>query len=123
MTGVKLADRLPGDCLPGTSTPASGCPGLARGWHGVQPSMVRQQSPVPADAFGDGVDQAAADLDTALSLDPQQPEALLERGIVRRLQGNNAGARADWHTLTETSPKTPAAESARLNLERMDKGE
>jgi tetratricopeptide (TPR) repeat protein len=67
------------------------------------------------------LEQAAADLDKALSLNPQQPEALLERGIVRHLQGNDAGARADWLALTETAPKTPAAESARLNLERLDK--
>ena len=31
----------------------------------VQPSMVRQQSPIAADAFGDGVDQASAGLEDA----------------------------------------------------------
>lgn len=67
------------------------------------------------------LDRASADLDKALSIDPQQPEALLERGIVRLLQGDEAGARADWQTLTQSAPKTPAAEEARLNLERLDK--
>jgi tetratricopeptide (TPR) repeat protein len=69
------------------------------------------------------LDSAAADLDQALALDPRHPEALLERGIVRRLSGDDAGARADWQTLIAADPKTPAAESARLNVERMDKGE
>jgi tetratricopeptide (TPR) repeat protein len=69
------------------------------------------------------LDSAAADLDEALTLDPRHPEALLERGIVRLLKGDGAGARADWQTLIAFDPKTPAAEQARLNLERMDKGE
>jgi tetratricopeptide (TPR) repeat protein len=69
------------------------------------------------------LDSAAADLDEALSLDPRHPEALLERGIVRLLKGDGAGARADWRTLIAAAPKTPAAESAHLNLERMDEGE
>jgi tetratricopeptide (TPR) repeat protein len=69
------------------------------------------------------LDSAAADLDEALSLDPRHPEALLERGIVRLLKGDVTGARADWQTLIAAAPGTPAAESARLNLDRVDKGE
>ena len=69
------------------------------------------------------LDSAAADLDQALVLDPLHPEALLERGIVRRLKGDDTGARSDWQTLIAADPTTPAAESAHLNLERMDKGE
>lgn len=66
--------------------------------------------------------RATADLEKALALDAQQPEALLERGIVRRLKGDDAGARADWEKLTQVAPKTPAAESARLNLAKMQEG-
>lgn len=69
------------------------------------------------------LDAAAADLDKALSLDSDQPEALLERGIVRRMRGDNAGARADWERLDAVAPKTPAAEAARLNLEKMQKND
>ena len=76
-------------------------------------SALRQQG---------SLDPAVADLDKALALDPQQPEALLERGIVRRLKGDDTGAEADWRKLVETAPKTAAAESARLNLEKMQKG-
>jgi tetratricopeptide (TPR) repeat protein len=69
------------------------------------------------------LDQAVTDLDKALALDADQPEALLERGIVRRLKGDDTGAIADWRKLTQVAPKTPAAESARLNLEKMGHGE
>jgi tetratricopeptide (TPR) repeat protein len=69
------------------------------------------------------LESAAADLDQALSLEPQHPEALLERGIVRFLKGDGAGARADWQALIAADPTTPAAEAARLDLERMDRGE
>lgn len=77
-------------------------------------SALRQQQ---------ALDSAAADLDKALALDPRHPEALLERGIVRLLKGDGEGARADWRTLVTADPNTPAAEQARLNLERMDNGE
>ncbi|MFO1112604.1 MAG: tetratricopeptide repeat protein [Rhodospirillales bacterium] len=69
------------------------------------------------------LDPALADLDKALTLDPDQPEALLERGIVRWLKGDAGGAAADWRKLVESAPKSAAAESARLNLERMAKME
>jgi tetratricopeptide (TPR) repeat protein len=69
------------------------------------------------------LDSAAADLNEALSLEPGHPEALLERGIVRLLKGDGAGARADWQALIAADPTTPAAASARLDLERMDRGE
>lgn len=75
-------------------------------------SALRQQG---------SLDPAVADLDKALTLDPDQPEALLERGIVRRLMGDDSGAAADWRKLVETAPKSAAAESARLNLEKMEK--
>jgi tetratricopeptide (TPR) repeat protein len=68
------------------------------------------------------VESAAADLDQALSLDPRQPEALLERGIIRLLKGDGAGARADWQAVIGAAPQTPAAESAHLNLQRIDEG-
>lgn len=77
-------------------------------------SALRQQQ---------ALDSAGADLDKALALDPRHPEALLERGIIRGLKGDDAGARADWRTLVDADPKTPAAEQARRNLELMDKAE
>ena len=61
-----------------------------------------------------------ADVNTVLMRDPIHPEALLERGILRRLNDDNAGARADWLKLLEIAPHSSAATAARANLERMD---
>ena len=46
----------------------------------------------------------------------QLPEQLYSTGLI----GDDLGARADWLEVTKLAPETPAAESARRNLERMD---
>lgn len=63
---------------------------------------------------------ALDDVETALKLDPDYPDALLERGILRRLKGEDAGAREDWLRAIRVLPDSPVADTARLNLERMD---
>jgi tetratricopeptide (TPR) repeat protein len=63
--------------------------------------------------------RAAADADEAVTLDGRLPEALLERGILRRLQGDDDGARSDWQRLLTVAPDSAAAEAARTNLARM----
>ncbi|MDA8230838.1 MAG: tetratricopeptide repeat protein [Magnetospirillum sp.] len=63
---------------------------------------------------------AQADVDRALTLDPGSPSALVERGILRRLKGDNAGAREDWLKVVETVPGGPALDDARKNLELLD---
>lgn len=68
------------------------------------------------DQFG----PAAADADRALALDPTHAAALLERGIIRRLTGDDAGARQDWLQVLRAAPETPAADAAAANLEKMD---
>jgi hypothetical protein len=45
---------------------------------------------------------------------------LLERGILRRLKGDDKGARADWLKILATAPSGAAADAARKNLELMD---
>ncbi|OEJ67756.1 tetratricopeptide repeat protein [Magnetovibrio blakemorei] len=70
----------------------------------------------------DKKDLALADLDQALSLDPNHPEGLLERGIVHRLAGHNEAARADWKQLLDTAPKTDAARAAAANVHMLDSG-
>ncbi len=64
----------------------------------------------------------AADLDAnhALIIDPLHPEGLLERGIIRRLKGDDNGARADWLKILKALPDAPAAKAAQTNLEMMD---
>jgi tetratricopeptide (TPR) repeat protein len=56
----------------------------------------------------------------ALAIAPHHLEALLERGIIRRLDGDKAGARKDWSRVVEIGSDTPEGAAARLNLERMD---
>ena len=63
---------------------------------------------------------AADDIARALNLDPDDPAFLLERGNIRRLGGDDAGARADWLRVLTEAPATPAAQSAQVNLERLD---
>jgi tetratricopeptide (TPR) repeat protein len=69
----------------------------------------------------EATDLAADDLTRALALDPGNPDGLLERGILRRLDGDLAGARADWTRVVETAGDSPAAQAARNNLDNLNK--
>ena len=60
------------------------------------------------------------DVMAALKLAPDNPDGLLERGILRRLKGNDAGARADWLRAARLAPETPTAAAAQANLARLD---
>lgn len=68
----------------------------------------------------DRPDAARKAVDTALNLEPGQPNALLERGLLRRAAGDDAGAREDWLALTLAWEGTPAGDAARAYLEEMD---
>ena len=59
-------------------------------------------------------------LEAALALDPDDAGALLERGILRRLQGDKEGARADWERVRRLEPGSPEAETAAANLALLD---
>lgn len=63
---------------------------------------------------------AREDVDHALQLEPDDVEALLERGTIRSLTGDPEGARADWLKVAEDAAGTPAADTAQMNLERLD---
>ncbi len=60
--------------------------------------------------------EAFRDIERALSLEPGSPEALLERGILRQLQGDVDGARADWESVVVNAPDSAAADLALQNL-------
>ena len=68
----------------------------------------------------DSLDRAEADAERALALDGRHPEGLLERGMVRRLKGDDDGARRDWLEVLSIAPGTSAARAAQRNLEKMD---
>ena len=73
-----------------------------------------------AHRYLDALDLAFADASRALELSPLHPEALLERGIVARIQGRKNAARRDWLNLLKYYEGTPAGDAAQRNLERLD---
>ncbi len=68
----------------------------------------------------DILDLAADDVTRALDLAPDDPVILLERGNIRRLSGDDAGARADWLRILNEAPESPAAKAAQVNIERLE---
>ena len=65
-------------------------------------------------------DLAAEDLARALALDSNNPEALVELGMVRKDLGDRDGARQAWLAAINFAPKSPAADTARAALAAMD---
>ncbi len=56
----------------------------------------------------------------ALALAPDDPVILLERGNIRHLTGDGAGARPQWSRILTEAPQSPAASAAQTNLQRLD---
>ncbi|MBT6824601.1 MAG: hypothetical protein HOA60_00530, partial [Rhodospirillales bacterium] len=73
-----------------------------------------------ANRYLENYDLALRDLGAVLNFEPTHLDALLERGIVRRLQGDDNAARKDWMWVLELGPDSIAATMARRNLELMD---
>jgi len=94
--------------------------------------LVLRLDPTRADALafraatrrqlGDN-NRAMEDVDLALSLDPNLIEGLVERGILFRLSGNFDAARKDWVRVLDISPNSPAGETARKNIEKLELGD
>jgi tetratricopeptide (TPR) repeat protein len=63
---------------------------------------------------------ARQDIVDALSITPTHAEGLLESGMLMRLAGDTDGARQDWLKLIELHDGSPAAETAKRNLEKLD---
>lgn len=64
----------------------------------------------------DRAEEAMRDVERALGLDAENAEALLERGILRQLRGDTAGAREDWQRAVIAAPDSAAADLALQNL-------
>jgi tetratricopeptide (TPR) repeat protein len=69
----------------------------------------------------DRPERAEAPLAEALSLEPDNPDGLLERGMLKRMRGDLAGARADWERVEQVAKGSPAAKTAAANLALLDK--
>ncbi|MDE0943165.1 MAG: tetratricopeptide repeat protein [Alphaproteobacteria bacterium] len=65
-------------------------------------------------------DEAMAAIERALLLNPNNPSARLERGILRFDVGDKKGARADWLQTIQEYRGTPAGDAAQARLEKMD---
>jgi tetratricopeptide (TPR) repeat protein len=87
----------------------------------AQPNRVEALT-LRASAFRyqDNLAGAEDDINTALKLDPDFTEALLERGILHRMKGDDKAARADWLRVVELQPEGNTADTARRNIEKMD---
>jgi regulator of sirC expression with transglutaminase-like and TPR domain len=70
----------------------------------------------------DQLELARADVSQALALDTNEPDALLERGILRQRLGDAAGARADWEHARDADPNSTIAELAVQNLALLEAG-
>jgi regulator of sirC expression with transglutaminase-like and TPR domain len=86
-----------------------------------QPNRVEALT-LRASAFRylDDLPGAEDDVNNALKLDPNFADALLERGMLRRIKGNDAAAREDWLAAMAAAPDSEAADTARTNLEKLD---
>jgi tetratricopeptide (TPR) repeat protein len=65
------------------------------------------------------LDPALADIEKALAEAPNSVPALLERGNIRSLDGDPAGARRDWTRVARLAPKSAAGRAARANLAKL----
>jgi Tfp pilus assembly protein PilF len=65
--------------------------------------------------------EARADLDAALHIVPNYPEALVERGALKLESGDTRGAEQDWQTAVNRAPNSEAAAAARARLSALPK--
>lgn len=86
-----------------------------------QPNRVEALT-LRASAFRylDNLPGAEDDVNQALKLDPDFADALLERGMLKRMRGDDAAAREDWLRAIAAAPDSEAADTARANLEKLD---
>lgn len=63
------------------------------------------------------IEAARTDIDVTLAATPDDPAALLERGIIRQRLGDLTGARADWDQVISLSPDSHEADLARQDLD------
>lgn len=65
------------------------------------------------------LEEAVAAAERAVDLNPGNPSARLERGILRQQLGDGAGAVSDWRQIVEEHGGTPAADAAQARLQQL----
>jgi len=110
MTSLAL-DR-PGDALDDLERAIIGDPSRVDIWV-LRASALRRL---------DRIGPAAASIAQALRLESENVEAMLERGIIRQIQGDAAGARADWERVIELAPDGSTADLAAQNMALIEAG-
>jgi regulator of sirC expression with transglutaminase-like and TPR domain len=70
--------------------------------------------------YVDSLELASQDIEQALKLAPDDPEALLERGRIRAEMNDPAGAREDWLKVANLAHGTPVGDEAQAHLEQLD---
>ncbi|MBT4489351.1 MAG: tetratricopeptide repeat protein [Rhodospirillaceae bacterium] len=65
-------------------------------------------------------EEAMRAINRALAINPNNPSARLERGILRYSQGDLTGARADWLRAAQDHGGTPAGDAAQARLQQME---
>ena len=63
---------------------------------------------------------ARADIDAALVIEPRSADALVERGSLKLIAGDKAGARRDWLQVLLIAPNGPAGDEARRRIEDLE---
>jgi tetratricopeptide (TPR) repeat protein len=109
---ASLALDRPGEALDDLERAVAGDPSAAEAWV-LRASALRRL---------DRVQPAAESVTQALRLEPDNTEALLERGIIRQIQGDATGARSDWERVIELAPDAPAADLAAQNMALIEAG-
>ncbi len=73
-----------------------------------------------AQRYLEDVAGAEATIARALQLDASYPDAWLEKGMLRRLAGDEKAAREAWLQAITVAPSSAAADTARRNIEILD---
>jgi len=69
------------------------------------------------------LDSALEDIGKAVAKAPDSAPALLERGNIRRLKGDDAAAHQDWERVGQLAPGSQADMAAKANIERFEANE
>ena len=124
-SGAPLLDEIGGHAGPADAARAAILQQAAEAWLMADaPGRALSSANRALELSPDNADllSLAAQAQAALAIDPDEPTALLERGVLHQQDGELAAARADWQRTIESAPESDAADLARQNIELLDAG-